>query len=634
MLRTAFFSYVMLFCIGSMRAATADTTKVTSPGGAIIFKLFRQNDQLSFNISFSGKKVIETSPILMSVDGAPVTGNISIKNVERFKLNETYACWGVHSTAANNFNGAKIFFESESSRQGRLTSLEIEIRVFDDGAAFRQIVTNKQSSSVPAESTVFNLPKGSVTWYHDLNMHYESVHVKKIIDEVQDGEWLAPPATFRTAQAVYASITEAAIINYSGMALQANGKNGLVLRLADAQPTSYPYRLRYSAADTERLKQPAVITGTIITPWRTVIIGKDLNALVNNDIIRNLNPAPDPVLFPQGLNTSWVKPGRAVWKYLDGGGEGTPEVMKHFTDGAAALGFEYNILEGFWSRWSDAQLKDLVDYSAKKNVGIWLWEHSKRLRNPATRDSFFRKCNAMGIAGAKIDFFDHEAKEVMDLYESILKESAKYHVMVDFHGANKPTGLSRTYPNELTREAVKGMEASKLTDRATHETTLPFTRWLAGPGEYTVVHFGERRKNTTWAHQIASAAILSAPMLTYAANPDTILLNPAAEMIKSIPSNWDETIVLPPSAIGELSVFARRKGNTWFLAIMNGTVAKHIKIPLKFLMKGEYDASIVKDDPVNSAAVVTEQSKFSSTGMIELDLVPGGGYVARFSYKY
>ena len=215
-------------------------------------------------------------------------------------------------------------------------------------------------------------------------------------------------------------------------------------------------------------------------------------------------------------------------------------------------------------------------------MGIWLWKHSKSLRDPLSRDSFFRKCQALGIAGVKIDFFDHEAKEVIDLYEDILKESAKYKLMLDFHGSNKPTGQARTYPNELVRESVKGMEASKLLDRATHQTTIPFTRWVAGPGEYTVVHFGERRKNTSWAHQLASAAILHAPLLTYAAHPDTLLAHPAVELIKSIPANWDETRVLKPSAIGELAVFARRKGKDWYLAVMNGNSSQKISIPLDF----------------------------------------------------
>jgi alpha-glucosidase len=429
---------------------------------------------------------------------------------------------------------------------------------------------------------------------------------------------------------VYAAITEANLIQYPGMSLQANGHNGLVVRLAHHQPTSYPYRLRYSAEDTFRLKQPAAITGNITTPWRVVMIGADLNTMVNNDIVHNLCPAPDPKLFPKGINTNWIKPGRAVWKYLNGGGDGTIPVMKHFTDGAATLGFEHNILEGFWSRWTDEETRDLVKYSKDLNVSIWFWKHSKSLRTKASRDSFFSRCHDLGVAGVKLDFFDSEAKEVVDLYEDILKETAKYKLLVDFHGANKPTGLSRTYPNEMIREAVKGMETSKLADRATHETTIPFTRWLAGPAEYTVIHFGERKKNTTWAHQIASAAILSGPVLTYAVNPDSIPSS-TVDLIKSIPATWDETIVLPGSEIGALAAFARRKGKTWFVAVMNGNKAKQINIPLNFLKSGSYNSTIIKDDPISSSSINIENGNYNSSNVINLNMEAGGGFIARFN---
>src|SRR6185295_6364723 len=154
--------------------------------------------------------------------------------------------------------------------------------------------------------------------------------------------------------------------------------------------------------------------------------------------------------------------------------------------------------------------------------------------------------------------------------------------MLNFHGANKPTGEPRTWPNEMLREAVRGMESSRLQERARHDVTLPFTRFLAGHADYTPVHFGTRRADTTWAHQIASAAIFTAPLLTYGAHPTNLLKNPAIEMIKSIPSIWDETVVLPPSEIGEVAVFARRRGDAWFLAVLNGPTARNIEVPLSF----------------------------------------------------
>lgn len=616
----------ILFCglLFTTPVIAADIATVLSPDGQTSFRLFVENRQLYCRASFRNQPVLENTPVVVSLDGQTLTRDITTGSIKTYTINERYPWLGVHATAVNHCNGITIPVQHAAA------SYTIEVRVFNKGVAFRTIIPGKpEQHRVPDEATVFGIPAGSTLWYHDMEIHYESVHAKKDIAQVQAGEWAAPPATFKLPWGGYASITEADLRNYAGMSLQADGKNGLMIRLPQHQPTSYPYRLRYSAEDTLRLKQPAAITGTITTPWRVVMMGAGLDAMVNNDIVHNLCPPPDAALFPQGFKTSWVKPGRAVWKYLDGGGDGTPEVMKKFTDGAAALGFEHNILEGFWSRWSDADIRDLVSYSRQKGVGIWFWKHSKSLRDPKARDSFFRRCHDLGVAGAKIDFFDHEAKEVIDLYQAILKEAAQYKILLDFHGANKPTGQLRSWPNELTLESVKGMESSRLEDRATHETTIPFTRLLAGPAEYTVLHFGERRKNTTWAHQIASAAIVSSPLLTYAAHPENILANPAVEIIKSIPSVWDETIVLPGSAIGELAAFARRKGNTWFVAVMNGVGERSMKISLSFLGKGNYKALIAGDDAGNSASVKMQQATYKSSDTITLPLQSGGGYIMR-----
>src|SRR5262249_52301148 len=160
---------------------------------------------------------------------------------------------------------------------------------------------------------------------------------------VRAGEWAAPPLTIKLPNNNgYAAITEAALLNYSGMGFEADGQRGFKARLGYALPVSYPFRLRY-AGDVERLAKPAAITGTITTPWRVVMIGGDLNVLVNCDIIHNVSPPPDKNLFPQGMNTAWVKPGRAVWKYLDGG-ENTLDEMKNFSRLAGQLGFEYNVV--------------------------------------------------------------------------------------------------------------------------------------------------------------------------------------------------------------------------------------------------------------------------------------------------
>jgi len=295
------------------------------------------------------------------------------------------------------------------------------------------------------------------------------------------------------------------------------------------------------------------------------------------------------------------------------------------------LGYEYHILEGFWSRWSDKQIKEIVEYSKQQGVRLLFWIHSNRLGTPQAREEFFTRLHGLGVAGAKIDFLDHEAKEVIDHYEKLLKKAAENQMVVNFHGANKPTGRARTWPNEIVREAVRGMESSSLRERAHHETILPFTRYLAGHADYTTMHFGERRRDSTWTHQIASLAIFSSPLLTVAAHPQSILNNPAVDVIKSIPAVWDETIVMPDSEIGELAIFARRKGNMWFLAIMCGPQAKTIRVPLSFLGDGRYNASLVHDDKENDAAVVTEDRTVRRSDTLKIEMIKGGGFVGRFS---
>ena len=360
------------------------------------------------------------------------------------------------------------------------------------------------------------------------------------------------------------------------------------------------------------------------------MVGRDLNALVNCDIITSLSPPPDKKLFPAGVKTEWLKPGRAVWKYLDGG-ENTLEEMKNFSRLASALGFEYNVVEGFWQKWTEEQMRELVDYSRRQKVAIWFWKHSKDLRTAQAREKFFKLLNDLGVVGAKIDFFDHEAKEIIDLYQALLEQSARHKIMVDFHGANKPAGESRTWPNEMTREAIRGLEYRNMQTRAAHDATLPFTRFLAGHADYTPMIFGERRRETSWAHQIASAAIFTSPVLIYGAHPKNILENPAVEMIKGIPSVWDETIALSVSEIGELAAFARRRGESWFLAIMNGPAAKSIKVPLSFLGSSKYKAMLVRDVQEDAAAVSIENSAANRSDTLTIGLRAGGGFIGRFS---
>ncbi len=624
-LATAVAAPVIVATLPEIAGALSEPVRIASPDGNLEFQLLSDQPMLRYRLVRNGKDVINPSRLGIRLNGVDLGDGVRFERSERYKIREKYATRGAHSLAVNNCNGAKLLFNHAGSN----SSFTVEVRAFNDGVAFRILVSG-DGHRVPDEATFFALPAGSTVWYHDFEGHYEGIHAKKLIAEIKEGEWAAPPLTFKLPNGGgYASITEAALLNYAGMGLRADGHGSFRAVLGHELPVSYPFRLRYGDNEGKRLAKPATFTGPVRTPWRVVMAGPDLNALVNSDIVNNVSPAPDAVLFPRGLETEWLRPGRAVWKYLDGGAN-TLEDMKEFSRLAGELGFEHNVVEGFWQKWSEQEMRELVDYSKQFKVGIWFWKHSRDLRTTEARQKFFKLCKDVGVVGAKIDFFDHEAKEIVDLYQEQLREAARHKIMVNFHGANKPAGEARQWPNEMTREGVYGLEHRKIEAWARHNTTVPFTRMLAGHADYTPLIFGERRRETSWAHQIATAAFFNSPVLILGAHPRSILDNPAVEMIRSIPSLWDETIALPACEIGELAAFARRNGRRWFLAIMNGPEARSVTIPLSFLARGRYRALLVRDELDNAAAVKLESSSMTRADQLKIAMRPGGGFIARF----
>lgn len=614
---------------------------LSSPNGQIQFNVTLHESSLRYSIYHNDQPVIEPSPMEMAVDGVNIANGISAGEVKQYEVNETYPWRGIiHSQAVDHCNGAILALHHIGSG----LDYTLEVRSYNDGVAYRLVVPGNGERTVSSEATTFQIPQGSTVWFHDFYMHYEGKHAKHEITNVPAGNWAVPPLTVKLPnEQGYASITEAALVNYSGMGLQANGRNGFSLRLGHEQPPSYPYVLRYGDENAERLSKPAAIQGTITTPWRVVMIGSDLNTLVNCDILHNLNSPPDPKLFPDGMNAEWLKPGRAVWGYLNNA-ERSLEGMKELSRLAGEMGFEYHVVEGHWSRWSEDEQKEFVNYSKEHGVKILLWKHSKSIQDPQERRAFFAHCKSVGAAGMKLDFYDHEAKETIDFYQVCLREAAEHQLIINFHGANKPTGESRTWPNELVREAVKGLESRG--PWAVHNTTLPFTRMLAGHADYTAMHFGDRRTDTTETHQIASAVVLGGPLLVYAEHPREMLNHPAVDVIKQIPAVWDETIVLPASEIGEAAVIAKRSGEKWFLSAMNGSTAKQIQVDLNFLDEGDYTATFVRDKMGDSASVALirsrkiigskpgveiDQTAVRNNESLYIDLIPGGGFMAVFS---
>src|SRR4030095_16293338 len=247
--------------------------EIVSPDRAVRFELSREDGRLQYEGFFQNKTVIETSPLAITVDGIDLTARVEVGRVKRFTVKETYPWRGVHSRATIYCKGATISLRHDKSD----TPYALEVRGFNDVCPFRHIIPGIKKTRVPDEATAFVLPSGSTVWYHNLEGHYEAVHQKKDVAEIQAGEWAAPPVAFKLpAKTGSAAITEAALVNYSGMALQADGHRGFSLVLGHKHHVSYPFRLRYSN-DVERVSRPTAISGPITTPWRVVMVGRDLN---------------------------------------------------------------------------------------------------------------------------------------------------------------------------------------------------------------------------------------------------------------------------------------------------------------------------------------------------------------------
>lgn len=599
---------------------------IESPDKEIVFSLSAHQNRLYYQISYHGKTVMDSSLLGLITDHDVVNQGCVIGAVKKELIQETYPWRGVHSTAVNHCQDAKINILDSLGH----SAYQLEVRVFDDGVAFRYVVNSESATVVKEDQTEFNIPRGSEVWSQPSTHDYEGNYQKQRADDVAAGQKAGPPVTVKLPEgAGYMAITEGGLADFSGMSLVGKGRRVFQASLAG----------------------PATKAGTFQTPWRVIEIGKDLHALVNCDILANVSPVADKDLFPEGVNTSWIVPGKAVWSWMVGNVPHRERVsyerMRQYSKLAAELGFKYNLVDSGWWFWQDGDkdhwdlLKELAAYSDSLHVKIWVWKNYQDrngipgLKHKEVMQDVFKKCKEAGVAGLKIDYLGSEKQEVIDFYGLALREAAKMQLMIDFHGAAKPTGTIRTWPNEMTREGIRGIEYLNLkgkTDWPVHNTTLPFTRFLAGHADYTPISFDFEKTGTTLVHQIASMAIFNSSLMCLAADPEKLLNSPAKEMVQALPVTWDETIVLPASRIGELALFARRKGDTWYLAAMNGLDhPSALNIDLSFLGEGKYEAELLQDQENDPSGAEVLHRSASQKDSIRLNMNSHGGFVGRFA---
>jgi alpha-glucosidase len=396
-----------------------------------------------------------------------------------------------------------------------------------------------------------------------------------------------------------------------------------------------------------------IVKGTLphSSAWRVLLVGDEPGRLVESNVITSLNPESEIA------DTSWIHAGRASWDWWNGslGPDGkrayTTETMKYYVDFAAKSGFEYMMLDAGWSDHNDitkmngtVDVPELVRYGKEKGVKVWIWLLANQVEQQM--DEAFPLYEKWGVAGLKIDFTLRDDQHGMNFYYRSAKKAAEHHLMLDFHGATKPSGIERTYPNILSYEAVLGMENSKVgtRDNPEYHTTIPFTRMLAGPMDQTPGAFDNRTREEftprmeapmvmgTRAHQLAMYAVFQCAFQMVSDVPYAYDNQPAFQFIKDTPATWDETHVLNGRP-GVYITVARRHGNEWFLGSLNSWDARQVDLPLDFLGPGDYTAEIYSDadDAVQHPKNVhIERKPVTRSSHLQAALAPGGGYAVRF----
>ena len=471
----------------------------------------------------------------------------------------------------------------------------MRLRLYNDGLAYRYEQPVK-------EQAAYVIAEGMKRWVMQWTDGAENFYPLTTTHKVQ-------------AQKSYSAVSKDAdgnCVRWSFPALL-EPKDGIFVLLTEANiEKGQSAASMYNDGEVYRVVPDETIAGKTCghSPWRVAIIGT-LGDVVESTLVTDVS---EPCQLD---DTSWIHPGVVSWVYWAyNHGSDDYNIIKKYTDLAATLKLPYVLIDAEWDRMKDGKtVEDAVAYANSKGVKPMIWYNSSvgwvdgaptpkfRLNKPEDREREFAWCEQIGVAGVKIDFFSGENQKNMDFCIDLLESAARHHLLVNFHGATVPRGWQRTYPNLLSTEGVYGAEwynnVPTFTERAAcHNATLPFTRNVIGPMDYTPCAFSDSQHPhiTSHAHELALTVVFESGLQHLADRPESLLAQPQAvqEFFGKLTAAWDETRFVSGYP-GESCVLARRSGTTWYVAGINGTDAeKALPVSLDFI-KGAYTATVFAD---------------------------------------
>jgi len=646
---------VVVFIINCNLIAAQNKINVSSPNKDLAFSFALKSRHPGYSISYKNKILIEQSTLGLTFAGNDFFGNdiktgkiIISDGTDDYTLPE-----GKTSKVYDTYKEAAIPMQET---KGKKRLIFLRVRVFNDGVAFRYEVpeqSNWHHYTLTDENTSFNLdgnPTARVAFLENFTTAHEHRYNVLQLKEIKDDTLMDMPALFTFPGKVYMAITEANLLDYAGMSLTKH--NGILVSQLSPLPGQFVNKVKADLPHN--------------SPWRVMMISDRPGALIESNILTDL---AEPCKIK---DLSWLKPGKATFHWWNG--DISPDTTwepgenfdfeKYYIDFCARNGIQYHTVIGYrqvaWYQNDGIQyapgphtdvtkprpgldIQALSDYARSKGVRLRFWVHWQALYPKI--DTAFALYEKWGIEGMMVDFLNRDDQEMVNIQEEILQKAAAHHLEIEFHGAYKPTGLSRTYPNESTREGTLNYENDKWGNLITpdDDINIPFTRGLAGCTDYHLGGFSAMPQSDfkvqatrphvlgTRCHMLAMYVVLENHLSMICDYPQAYEGQPGFDFLREVPTVWDQTVV-PGAAVGEWVCIARRKGTDWFVGAINNSKPRSVTIPLGFLSQGKYHAEIYKDD--NDAVnhpnqLIKETKEVSASDKLVLNLPDGGGEVIR-----